>query len=41
MTTDSEWLAHWVQLAPPLTTETMETITTVLEEQDEDEPVAA
>jgi hypothetical protein len=36
MMTDSDWLAHWVSAAPELTTEVLETITHVVETEDEE-----
>lgn len=41
MMTDSDWLDHWVSAAPTLSSEALETITQVLEEEDDDELLAA
>jgi hypothetical protein len=40
MMTDSDWLDHWVSAAPTLSTETLEAIQAVVED-DEDELLAA
>jgi hypothetical protein len=41
MMTDSDWLDHWVSAAPTLSSEVLETITQAIEQDEDDELLAA